>query len=308
MNSKLPQQPDRKNDLEHGDALQDTQLRYTRMAPVYDELLDKVESQYKGFLIRHNLISQAEGNVLEVGVGTSRNLVYYTQPKVKSVTLADNTQAMLDTALVKHADLYRILAVPGQLITSEDNTKAIVRAPHMIDVFPPTIREHFSNIESMRALTELTITDSEENPTPVAGTNGFLWQSGVVRANALPTAFLRADSHDLSAIASDSFDTVVDTFGLCSYQDPVRVLQEMQRVCKDGGKILLLEHGLGDGVVVNTMIKMTNEAHKKQWGCDRSKDIEKIVRDSGLIIQKFKREHKGSTYVVIAKPNKSLKQ
>jgi methyltransferase OMS1 len=39
------------------------------------------------------------------------------------------------------------------------------------------------------------------------------------------------------------FDTVVDTFGLCSYDDPVVVLKEMKRVCKPDGKILLLEHG-----------------------------------------------------------------
>ena len=41
----------------------------------------------------------------------------------------------------------------------------------------------------------------------------------------------------------DSFDSVVDTFGLCSYDDPVAVLKEMSRVCKPHGKILLLEHG-----------------------------------------------------------------
>jgi methyltransferase OMS1 len=43
--------------------------------------------------------------------------------------------------------------------------------------------------------------------------------------------------------SNDSFDTVVSTFGLCSFNDPVAVLREMQRMCKPGGKILLLEHG-----------------------------------------------------------------
>ena len=50
------------------------------------------------------------------------------------------------------------------------------------------------------------------------------------------------DSSDLSRFADNSFDTVVDTFGLCSFDDPVKVLVEMQRVCrKDGGVILLME-------------------------------------------------------------------
>jgi methyltransferase OMS1 len=54
---------------------------------------------------------------------------------------------------------------------------------------------------------------------------------------------LVADAAKLELYPDNSFDTVVDTFGLCSFDDPVKVLKELQRVCKPDGKILLLEHG-----------------------------------------------------------------
>lgn len=55
-------------------------------------------------------------------------------------------------------------------------------------------------------------------------------------------ACMNGDSSSLG-FPDDAFDTVVDTFGLCSYDDPIAVLKEMSRVCKPDGKILMLEHG-----------------------------------------------------------------
>jgi ubiquinone/menaquinone biosynthesis C-methylase UbiE len=40
----------------------------------------------------------------------------------------------------------------------------------------------------------------------------------------------------------DSFDTVVATFVFCSVPDPVQGLNEVRRVVKPGGQVLLLEH------------------------------------------------------------------
>jgi ubiquinone/menaquinone biosynthesis C-methylase UbiE len=39
-----------------------------------------------------------------------------------------------------------------------------------------------------------------------------------------------------------SFDTVFATFVFCSVPDPVLGLKELRRVCKSGGRLLLLEH------------------------------------------------------------------
>ncbi len=42
--------------------------------------------------------------------------------------------------------------------------------------------------------------------------------------------------------ADDSFDTVVVSFVFCSVENPVNGFREIKRVCKDNGRIFLLEH------------------------------------------------------------------
>jgi len=43
--------------------------------------------------------------------------------------------------------------------------------------------------------------------------------------------------------SDNSIDTVVDTFGLECCYDIERAYKEMKRICKKGGKLVLLERG-----------------------------------------------------------------
>lgn len=58
----------------------------------------------------------------------------------------------------------------------------------------------------------------------------------------LDIAFLMMDAEALG-LHDKSFDTVVSSLTLCTFPDPVAVLQEMARVCRTNGRILLIEHG-----------------------------------------------------------------
>ena len=56
-------------------------------------------------------------------------------------------------------------------------------------------------------------------------------------------ADIRGGVGEAIPFASQSFDTVLCTFTLCSVDDQMQVLSEMRRVLRPGGKILFLEHG-----------------------------------------------------------------
>jgi len=55
------------------------------------------------------------------------------------------------------------------------------------------------------------------------------------------TDILKMDAQRLG-FPDQFFDTVFATFVFCSVPDPVAGLQELRRVCKPGGRLLLLEH------------------------------------------------------------------
>ena len=63
-------------------------------------------------------------------------------------------------------------------------------------------------------------------------------------------AIVNCDVHKMP-FNDNSFDTIIDTFGLeCTY-DIERAYSQIKRVAKPGGKILLLERGLSFWMLEN---------------------------------------------------------
>lgn len=122
-----------------------------------------------------------------------------------------------------------------------------------------------------------------------------------VPANESKISLQVMNAHQLQ-FSDRSFDTVIDTFGLCSYEDPIKVLREIGRVCKADGEILLIEHGKGTYEWINAVLDGNANQHAHKWGCIYNKDIEKLVREAGLQIVSIDRFHFGTTYVIKAKP------
>uniref|UniRef100_A0A7S0AWC0 Methyltransferase type 11 domain-containing protein n=1 Tax=Pyrodinium bahamense TaxID=73915 RepID=A0A7S0AWC0_9DINO len=98
-----------------------------------------------------------------------------------------------------------------------------------------------------------------------------------------------------------SFDTVVDTFGVCSFEEPLESLREMRRVVKEDGQVLLLEHGASSWELVQGLLNRSSQRHVEKFGCYPNRNIVGLVQAAGLHIVTDERKHFGTTYLLICK-------
>eukprot|EP00877_Chromochloris_zofingiensis_P006116 jgi/Chrzof1/1758/Cz10g20030.t1 len=105
-----------------------------------------------------------------------------------------------------------------------------------------------------------------------------------------------------STFPPGSFDVVVDTFGLCSCNDPVKVLRQASQLVKPGGLLILLEHGRSSYKWLNDKLDGSAQQHHRKWGCWWNRDMLDIVHQvGGLELQSQSRWHFGTTYMVVAR-------
>merc|ERR1712151_531856 len=100
-----------------------------------------------------------------------------------------------------------------------------------------------------------------------------------------------------------SFDTVVDTFGVCSFEEPVEALREMRRVTKEDGRVLPLEHGASNWEWLQEVLNSTAAKNAEKWGCYPNRDILGLVRQAGLHVLVEERKHFGTTYLLVCSRN-----
>lgn len=154
------------------------------MARLYDLLEYPIETGFSHW--RKELLNQAEGKTLEVGIGTGKNIPYY--PDGVELTGIDFSPKMIEIAGKKAAN--------------------------------------YNNIS-------LKVMDAES-----------------------------MDFDD------DSFDTVVTSCVFCSVPDPVQGLKEIRRVCKKGGKVLMLEHVRSNNKFIGKMMDIANPLPLNIYGAN----------------------------------------
>eukprot|EP00890_Picochlorum_soloecismus_P006603 jgi/Picsp_1/768/NSC_04257-R1_protein integral to the mitochondrial membrane len=237
---------------------------FNRVASKYDRDIGWDETFMGLLLLRRFLVGKAEGHVLEVSAGTGRNLKYYDPSKVKSLTVTDRAREML----LEAKDKLGTVSIDGVRLALAD----------VQSLSGDTGRKENSKIGEETAEKKKEEEEEEEE-----------------------TPFGPALRH-FATFQQECFDSVVDTFGLCSCSDPVKALSEIVRVTKPGGKILLLEHGIGSWEFINVMLNKQASDHCTKWGCEWNRDVLKLVQSvPGIEVESIKRWHFGTTYVIHAR-------
>lgn len=198
-----------------------TNRRYDRSSRIYD-LYDKPMDVLGGVSRRRaRLLGRAEGKVLEVGVGTGRNLDTY--PEGVQLTGIDASEGMLERARRRSVDL------------------------------------------------------------------------GVDEVISLK----RADVQDLP-YDDDSFDTVTATCVFCSVADPVRGLEEVHRVVRPDGRVLLLEHVRPRNTFLGWLFDLVSPLVRRLVGPSINRRTEANVEAAGLEVLEVRRA--GIWRDIVARP------
>ncbi|WP_432666057.1 methyltransferase domain-containing protein [Wukongibacter baidiensis] len=174
--------------------------RYDRVAKIYD-LMEKPMEASKLSNWRKEAIKELYGDVLEVGVGTGKNVEYY--PENLKVTGIDFSSKMLKKARQKAQNLnkeIRLLQMDAQNMEFEDN----------------------------------------------------------------------------------SFDSVLTTCVFCSVPDPVKGLKEIKRVCKENGKIIMIEHVRSERQLIGTLMDIFNPIFVGAYGANINRRTVSNIKSAGF--------------------------
>jgi ubiquinone/menaquinone biosynthesis C-methylase UbiE len=101
-------------------------------------------------------------------------------------------------------------------------------------------------------------------------------------------------------LKSNSIDTVVITYTLCSIPDPKDALKEIKRVMKSDANILFCEHGIAPDTKISKWQNRINPIWGKLFGgCNINRDIPSIISSSGFKVHNLEQMYLPSTPKIV---------
>ncbi|WP_025688804.1 class I SAM-dependent methyltransferase [Paenibacillus zanthoxyli] len=128
-------------------------------------------------------------------------------------------------------------------------------------------------------------------PAHTAGVTGIDFSPGMLRYAQpkaihapFPVTLLEMDAQHMT-FPDNSFDYVIATCVFCSVPDPVAGLLEIRRVCKPGGKVLLLEHMRSEQPFAGLLMDVFNPITVRLWGANINRRTLQNIEKAGFIIE-----------------------
>lgn len=111
---------------------------------------------------------------------------------------------------------------------------------------------------------------------------------------------ISADAEKLP-FSDNTFDTVVGTLVFCTIPDPVKALDEIRRVCKPEGKLLLFEHVRINDPILGPLQDCLTPVWKLLCdGCHLNRNSLELVKRAGFRVNRIERYYNRIFFVVEA--------
>ncbi|KAI1099967.1 hypothetical protein F4804DRAFT_63319 [Jackrogersella minutella] len=258
----------------------------------FDEHLDKSEWRFGVTKLRRRIATEmARGHVLEVAVGTGRNFDYYDwsvvtrglEPPGKEKEKKGWLGWLGNGGGEENGEKKGEPAKPSLPQVRLPPKENAILSFTGVDISPPMLNLALTRI---RQVVPYMDADIPKNPsfTMLASAAAPSSPSAICLARNKIRLF-KSDAQtpplpaSPSASGSEKYDTIIQTFGLCSVRDPVQLLSTMaEAVVPDTGRIVLLEHGRSWWELVNGMLDRSARQHFERFGCWWNRDVELVVR------------------------------
>ena len=223
-------------------------------AEQFDRDLDTPEWWMGISSLRARIASRATGHVLELAVGSGRNFQHYDWEPLSSALEGRRPRVR------RHNELRGITSFTGLDISVD-----------MLDVARKKLVRTVPPMASWEPVVKAS-TMADHTGGQLSYLHGYLRLVNSDAHRALPPP---------PASRSGKYDTIIQTFGLCSVSDPVGVLTNLASAVKpDTGRIFLLEHGKGRFGIVNGLLDRNAGKHFDKYGCWWNRDIQALVEEA----------------------------
>lgn len=124
----------------------------------------------------------------------------------------------------------------------------------------------------------------------------------VARDLPIPVKLMQANAESMPMFADATFDTVTGSLVFCTIPNPEAAFQEIARICKPNGRVVLIEHVLAPSAPVRWIQRRISPAQVRRFGCHPDRATDALLRDLGFSIENEQSRLLGVFRFIVARP------